>query len=55
MAGSHSLEPTNASPSLPHPDVWGEAIDSIRVVVFLVGYDGGWVDGEVLRVKGGVI
>ena len=33
----------------------GEPEDIARVVAFLVGPDGGWVNGQVLRVNGGVI
>ena len=33
----------------------GEPEDIARVVAFLVGPDGGWVNGQVLRANGGVI
>ena len=33
----------------------GEPADIARVVAFLVGPDGGWVNGQVLRANGGVI
>jgi len=33
----------------------GEPEDIARVVSFLVGPDGGWVNGQVLRVNGGVL
>ncbi len=33
----------------------GEPEDIARVVAFLVGPDGGWVNGQVLRVNGGVV
>ena len=33
----------------------GGAEDIARVVAFLVGPDGGWVNGQVLRVNGGIV
>ena len=33
----------------------GEPEDIARVVAFLVGPDGGWVNGQVLRANGGVV
>ena len=33
----------------------GEPADIARVVAFLVGPDGGWVNGQVLRANGGVV
>ena len=33
----------------------GEPVDIARVVSFLVGPDGGWVSGQVLRANGGII
>ena len=33
----------------------GEPVDIANVVSFLVGPDGGWVNGQVLRVNGGMI
>ncbi len=33
----------------------GEPDDIARVVAFLVGPDGGWVNGQVLRVNGGIV
>lgn len=31
----------------------GEPVDVARVVAFLVGPDGGWVNGQILRANGG--
>lgn len=33
----------------------GESEDIARVVAFLVGPDGGWVNGQVLRANGGIV
>ncbi len=33
----------------------GEPLDIARAVAFLVGPDGGWVNGQVLRANGGVV
>ena len=33
----------------------GEPADVARVISFLVGPDGGWVNGQVLRVNGGIL
>jgi 3-oxoacyl-[acyl-carrier protein] reductase len=33
----------------------GEPADIARVVSFLAGPDGGWINGQILRANGGVI
>ncbi len=33
----------------------GEPVDIANAVSFLVGADGAWVDGQILRVNGGII
>lgn len=36
-------------------DRLGEPADIAAVIAFLVGPDGGWVNGQVLRANGGVV
>jgi 3-oxoacyl-[acyl-carrier protein] reductase len=54
-AGDTKSAETVARAIEPKPGGRGTTADIASVVAFLVGHDGGWINGQVLRANGGMV